>query len=153
MDPISLALLAINGLSTVLSNPALGGGSSVKMGQAAELLGILGALISQGDDALDDLKEFTATIEEMAAKGRAPTPGEWDVMRARSDDAHARLQAAKEELLGEEEPEEEFVPVDRGGNPLETETPEEPEEPETPDPSPAEDTLPDDDEPVVDPNA
>ena len=126
MDPISLALLAINGLSTILSNPALGGGSSVKLGQASELLGILGALISQGDDALDDLKAFTETIEEMAAKGRAPTPGEWDVMRARSDDAHARLQAAKEELLGEEEPEE----------------PEEPTEPEEPvtDPTPAVET-------------
>jgi hypothetical protein len=115
MDPISLALLAINGLSTILSNPALGGGSSVKLGQASELLGILGALISQGDDALDDLKDFTSLIEEMAAKGRAPSAGEWDVMRARSDDAHARLQAAKEELLGEEESEEtvdDEVPTD-----------------------------------------
>lgn len=64
-------------------------------------------------------------------------------MRARSDDAHARLQAAKEELLGEEDPEE----------PEEPETPEEPEEPVDPVASPAEDTLPDDDEPVVDPNA
>jgi hypothetical protein len=141
MDPISLALLAINGLSTILSNPALGGGSSVKLGQASELLGILGALISQGDDALDDLKDFTSLIEEMAAKGRAPSPGEWDVMRARSDDAHARLQAAKEELLEEEEPEE-------------TVDDEVPTDPVDPDPaSPAEDTLPDDDEPVVDPNA
>lgn len=142
MDPISLAILAINGLSTVLSNPALGGGSSVRLGQASELLGILGALITQGDDALDDLKAFTETIEEMAAKGRAPTAGEWDVMRARSDDAHERLQAAKEELLAEEEPEEpeeEFEPVDRGGNPL------------NPDPTPAVETLPDDDNPVVEP--
>jgi hypothetical protein len=157
MDPISLAILAINGLSTVLSNPALGGGSSVRLGQASELLGILGALITQGDDALDDLKAFTETIEEMAAKGRAPTAGEWDVMRARSDDAHARLQAAKEELLEEEEPE--FVPVDRGGNPLEPETEETvddevPTDSVDPEPaSPAEDTLPDDDAPVVDPNA
>jgi outer membrane biosynthesis protein TonB len=136
MDPISLALLAINGLSTILSNPALGGGSSVKLGQASELLGILGALISQGDDALDDLKAFTETIEEMAAKGRAPTAGEWDVMRARSDDAHERLQAAKEELLAEEEPEEPEVTT-------------EPEEPVT-DPTPAVETLPTE-EPVVEP--
>lgn len=137
MDPISLALLAINGLSTVLSNPALGGGSSVKLGQASELLGILGALISQGDDALDDLKEFTKAIEAMAAEGRPPNDSEWAVMRARSDDAHARLQAAKEELLGEEEPEE----------------PEEPTEPEEPvtDPTPAVETLPDDDDLVVEP--
>lgn len=140
MDPISMAILAINGLSTVLSNPALGGGSSVKMGQASELLGILGALISQGDDALDDLKEFTKTIEDMAEKGRAPNDAEWDVMRARSDDAHARLQAAKEELLEEEEPEET----------VDDEVPADPVDPEPA--SPAEDTLPDDD-PIVDPNA
>ena len=103
------------------------------MGQASELLGILGALISQGDDALDDLKEFTSVIEEMAAKGRAPSASEWDVMRARSDDAHARLQAAKEELLAEEEPE----------------VITEPEEPVT-DPTPAVETLPTE-EPVVEP--
>jgi len=156
MDPISLAILAINGLSTVLSNPALGGGSSVKFGQASELLGILGTLISQGDDALDDLKEFTKSIEAMAEQGRPPSDDEWNIMRARSDDAHARLQAAKEELLEEEEPE--FVPVDRGGNPLEPETEETvddevPTDPVDPEPaSSAEDTLPDDD-PIVDPNA
>lgn len=135
MDPISLAILAINGLSTVLSNPALGGGSSVKFGQASELLGILGALISQGDDALDDLKEFTKTIENMAAEGRSPNDSEWDVMRARSDDAHARLQAAKEELLEEEEEET-----------VDDEVPTVITEPE---PTPAVDTLPDEDNPIV----
>jgi hypothetical protein len=91
-------------MRTVLNNPALGGGSSVKLDQASELLGILGVLISQGDDAIDDLKAFTATIQSMAASGRAPSRVEWDILRGRSDDAHARLQAAKEELL-EEEPE------------------------------------------------
>ena len=131
MDPLSLAIMAVNALSGVLRNPALGGGSSVRLDQASELLGILGTLLQEGDEALDDLKEFTATIEEMAAKGRPPTPGEWDIMRARSDDAHARLQAAKEELLAEEEPEE-------------------PETPETPEPSPAVETLPPE-EPVVEP--
>jgi len=104
MDPLSLVLLAVNGLRTVLNNPALGGGSNVRMDQASELLGLLGVLISQGDDALDDLKAFTETIESMAASGRAPNRAEWDILRRRSDDAHARLQAAKEELL-EEDPE------------------------------------------------
>ena len=111
MDPISLILLAVNGMRTVLNNPALGGGSSLKMDQASELLGILGVLISQGDDAIDDLKAFTATIQSMAATGRAPNREEWDILRGRSDDAHARLQAAKEELLGEEEVDDE-VPTE-----------------------------------------
>ncbi len=104
MDPISLILLAVNGLRTVLANPALGGGSSVRLDEASKILGILGVLIEQGDDGLEDLKEFTKAIETMAQQGRAPTADEWGILSRRSDDAHARLQAAKEELL-EEEPE------------------------------------------------
>ncbi len=111
MDPISLILLAVNGIRTVVANPALGGGSSVKFDEASELLGILGVLIGQGADGLEDLKFFTETIESMAAQGRAPSSDEWDIMRGRSDDAHARLQAAKEELLGEEEVDDE-VPTE-----------------------------------------
>ena len=72
------------------------------------------------------------TIEAMAAQGRPPTDAEWSIMRARSDDAHARLQAVKEELLEEEEPEET----------VDDEEPTEPEEPVT-DPTPAVETLPD----------
>jgi hypothetical protein len=108
MDPLSLIILAVNGIRTVINNPALGGGSSVKFDEASELLGILGVLIGQGADGMDDLKKFTETIESMAAQGRAPSSAEWDIMRDRSDEAHARLQAAKEELLEEtatEEPE------------------------------------------------
>ena len=124
MDPISLILLAVNGIRTVINNPALGGGSSVKFDEASELLGILGTLIGQGADGVNDLKEFTEVIESMVAQGRAPSSAEWDIMRGRSDDAHARLQAAKEELLGEEEVDDE-VP-----------TPSEPEPDPTPDPEP-----------------
>jgi hypothetical protein len=128
MDPISLIILAVNGMRTVLNNPALGGGSSVKLDQASELLGILGVLISQGDDAIDDLKAFTATIQSMAASGRAPSRVEWDILRGRSDDAHARLQAAKEELLGEEEVDDEV--------PTESEPEAEPTPEPTPEPEP-----------------
>jgi len=141
MDFISLAILAVNGLRTVMGNPALGGGSSVRLDQASELLGILGVLLEQGDDAYEDLKDFTETIQAMVKGGREPSAAEWDILRQRSDDAHARLQRAKEELLEEEEPEvtPDPVPVDRGGNPLE------------PDPTPAVETLPDDDNPIVEP--
>lgn len=103
MNPISMILLAINGLSTVLSNPALGGGSSVRMGEASELLALLNMLIQEGDDGYDDLKAFTDVIESMVVQGRSPTPTEWLGIRARSEDAHARLQAVKDELLGEVE--------------------------------------------------
>lgn len=135
MNPIQMILLAINGLRTVMGNPALGGGSSVRLTEASELLGILGMLIEQGDDGLEDLKEFTEVIEDMVKKGRAPSAVEWDIMRRRSDDAHERLQRAKEELL--EEAEEETVDDEVPTDPV--------------DPTPAIDTLPDDDNIIVDP--
>ncbi len=128
MDPISLILLAVNGIRTVINNPALGGGSSVKFDEASELLGVLGTLIGQGADGVDDLKKFTEVIESMAAQGRAPSSAEWDIMRGRSDDAHASLQAAKEELLGEEEVDDE-VPASSESEP-------EPQADPTPDPEP-----------------
>jgi hypothetical protein len=136
MDPISLAILAVNGLSTVLRNPALGGGSSVRLDQAAELLGILGTLLQEGDEAIEELKIFTKAIEDMVKEGRAPTKAEWDVLRTRSDDAHARLQKAKAALLPDPQPEPEPEP----------EVTEEP----APEPSPAVETLPPE-EPVIEP--
>lgn len=105
MDPISVGILAINSLRIVLSNPLLGGGSTLRFGEASELLGLLGMLLEEGEDGFEDLKAFAATIQLMAEQGREPTPTEWEILRQRSQDAHDRLQAAKEELLGEEEPE------------------------------------------------
>lgn len=130
MDPISMILLALNGMRTVLANPAIGGGSSVKMGEASELLGLLGMLIAEGDDAYDDLKAFTAVIQEMADRGRGPTPTEWEGIRLRSDDAHARLQAVKAELLGEEEEEEPEVPATEPTAEVETPASEDNDDPE-----------------------
>ena len=97
-----LLAIAVAGLRTVLANPLLGGDSSVKMQEASELLGMLSDIITQGDDALDELREFTATITAMAEEGRDPTPAEWQALRERSDAAHDRLQAMKEEILREE---------------------------------------------------
>lgn len=156
MNPIQLIMLAINGLRTVLGNPALGGGSSVRLTEASELLGILGMLIEQGDDGLEDLKEFTEVIEDMASKGRAPSQIEWDIMRRRSDDAHARLQKAKEELLADEA--EETVDDEVPADPVEPEFEQpiftsEADPADVEQPTPAEDTLPDDDDIIVDPNA
>lgn len=105
MDPITLAITAINGLSLVLSNPALGGGSSIRQGEASELLGILATLLIEGDDARNDLIAFTEQIDAMVAQGRGPTPNEWAALRDRSDAAHDRLQEIEDELLEEEEPE------------------------------------------------
>ena len=103
MDPISLALIAINGVRTLLANPLLGGGGSVKAAEASELLGILGSLLQQGDDAYDDLKAFADQVAAIADENRSPTPTEWDILRSRSESAAERIDDVVEELLGQEE--------------------------------------------------
>ncbi len=108
MGIIELALVAIKGLSVVLNNPALGGGSSVRMQEASELLSFLGELLTRGDEAHDELVAFTKVVEEMAAQGRQPTTAEWNTLRGRSDAAHDVIQAAAA-AAGEEETEQVFL--------------------------------------------
>ena len=50
MNPIQLILIAIRGLSLITDNPALGGGSSVKLQETSKLLNFLGELLERGDD-------------------------------------------------------------------------------------------------------
>lgn len=136
MNPLQLVLIAVRGLSLLTNNPALGGGSNLKLQQTSKLLDFLGELLERGDEAHTELKEFAETIQRMVDENRQPTPTEWAALQARSDAAHdviqdARRRAEEEEVANQPDPEP---------------------EPE-PDPTPAEDTLPDDDEsPVVDPN-
>jgi hypothetical protein len=108
MGIIELALVAIKGLSVVLNNPALGGGSSVKLNEASDLLGLLGELLTRGDEAHDELVAFTKVIEGMAAQGRQPTTAEWNTLRGRSDAAHDVIQAAAA-ATEEEETEQVFL--------------------------------------------
>jgi hypothetical protein len=115
MAILDLVLVAIKGLSLVTNNPALGGGSSLKLQEASELLSLLGELASRGKEGQKELKAFTATIEEMVANNRAPTVEEWEALRARSDAAHAVIQeaaaaAAKPKPKPEPEPEPEPDP-------------------------------------------
>jgi hypothetical protein len=129
MNALMMALAALRGISTLLSNPALGGGSSVRFGEAAELLNLLGSLVEEGEDAFEDLKAFTESISAMAASGHGPTPAEWETIRERGRVAHDRLQAVKEELTG---------PVISTGTAEEDPVPEPEEAGEDPEEDPAE---------------
>lgn len=108
MGIVELALVAIKGLSVVLNNPALGGGSSVKLQDASELLALLGELLTRGDEAHDELVAFTKVVEGMAEEGRQPNKAEWDTLRGRSDAAHAIIQEAAA-ATEEEETEQVFL--------------------------------------------
>lgn len=105
MGFLELVLVAIRGLSLVTSNPALGGGTSVRMQEASELLSLLGELVERGDEAHEELTEFTKVIEAMAEEGRNPTPAEWQTLRDRSDAAHSTIQDAVAEIEAKEEAE------------------------------------------------
>lgn len=94
MDPISMILLAVRGLSVVVDNPALGGGSSLKFQEVSKFLGVLGELIERGDEAHDELKAFADMVGSMADEGRTPTKAEWAVLQDRSKAAHAVIQEA-----------------------------------------------------------
>ena len=91
--------LALGSIQLLLQNPLLGGQSNVRHQEAAELIGILSALIEEGEDAYEDLKAFAEEVKTMAEEGRSPTPQEWAVLRARKDAAHDRLQQVKENIL------------------------------------------------------
>jgi hypothetical protein len=101
MDPITLAIAAINGMSLVLNNPALGGGSSLRFDQASEILGLLGTLLNdESESASEDLKALTSMIEDMAENGRGPTRTELATLHALAQDA------PEEESLEEDTPPE-----------------------------------------------
>ncbi len=106
MEWAMLITTALRSLGIVLNNPLLGGGSSQKVDEAAELLQVLATLIEQGDDAYDDLKEFTEMVRQMAAEGRGPTRIELAGLRERKSVAHDRLQAVKDQLLNPQQEEE-----------------------------------------------
>jgi len=94
MGIIELILVAIRGLSLVTNNPALGGGSSLRMNEISDFLALLGELVERGDETHDELVEFTEIIEKMVAENRGPNRGEWQTLRDRSDEAHDVIQAA-----------------------------------------------------------
>ena len=133
---IELILVAIRGLALVTNNPALGGGSSVRMQEASELLGLLGELLERGDEAHDDLVAFTKVMEGMAKQGRAPSSAEWDALRDRSDAAHDVIQEAAAATEEEEKEEDESSDIPNGT------TPPDPPPPGGPEPDPDPDSKP-----------
>lgn len=103
MGFLEIGALILRSLQIVSNNPALGGGSTLKMQEISELLGLFGQLFERGDEALDELKSFAAIVEAMAKEGRNPSPAEWETLRGRSDAAHDVIQQAAEAARQEEE--------------------------------------------------
>jgi hypothetical protein len=108
MDPITLAIAAINGMSLVLNNPALGGGSSLRFDQASEILGLLGTLLNdESESASEELKALTSMIEDMAENGRGPTRTELATLHALAQKEESLEEDTTPEPTPEAEPETE----------------------------------------------
>lgn len=146
MNPIQLILIALRGLSVITNNPALGGGSSIRLQETSKLLDFFAELLERGDEAHTELKEFAEVIKDMAEKGRAPSTAEWAALKERSDAAHDVIQAARRRAEEEEAASQPPVPEPEPDPEPEPE-PEPDPEPE-PEPDPAPEPEPD---PVPDP--
>ncbi len=103
---IELILLGLQSLATLAKHPALNDRSPAANDDIVEMLLLWSALIAEGSDAYDDLKEFTGVIQAMVAEQRGPSRAEWDVMEGRLGSAQARLAAVKAELTSEPTEEE-----------------------------------------------
>lgn len=75
-------------------------GDPVHQGKGAAIvtaLGAVAALIEGGEEASEELHALTDQIKGMVADGRNPSEEEWASLKARSDAAHAVLQATGQE--------------------------------------------------------
>lgn len=91
MSGISWTVLA--GLMRALSIFAVGGKHA---DQLHGLLNTVAALLERGEAGRLALEQLCADVDVMVAQGREPTAEEWARLRARSDTAHAAIQAAAE---------------------------------------------------------
>ena len=96
MGIVSLILTAFQGVGI------LAGNQHINLPEVNELLGTLARLVQIGGATHLELKNFTEDIERMVAANRGPNDVEWANIRARSDAAHNRLQAAKADILADD---------------------------------------------------
>jgi hypothetical protein len=57
------------------------------------VLNTVALLVERGESGARELAALTDQMRQMVDAGRAPTPAEFNALRARSDAAHAALQA------------------------------------------------------------
>lgn len=92
MNVLLLVSAILQALAMAGRNPALGFDGS----KYADMLELLARLVERGNVAADELRKLRAEVEQMLIEGRSPTDGEMAAWKARSDSAHAALQAMKD---------------------------------------------------------
>lgn len=92
MNAFLLVSAILQALALAGRNPALGFDAA----KYADLLEFLARLVERGHAATDELRKLRTEVEAMVMEGRAPTADEMASWKARSDSAHAALQALKD---------------------------------------------------------
>ncbi len=92
----------IAALMRVLANLSRGAEFGPKGQVIGSTLALAATAVERGAAGTVELKALKAQIEAMVSEGRAPTPLEFEALKARSDAAHAILQGVP--ATGEGEP-------------------------------------------------
>ena len=88
MELVQLILLALETISRVAVNPALGLGEDAA--RVSALVGVVAKFGRQGVAAIPELKSFTAEIQALADAGTTVDPDRWDALTERR---HAQADA------------------------------------------------------------
>ena len=93
----------LQGLMALSANMQLGGHKGENWERFSGYLSLLSRLLEEGEEAYNDIELLSQQIQQMVEENRGPTSEELQILEERSQEAHNRLQAVKEELLVEEE--------------------------------------------------
>lgn len=92
MNALLIVVSILQALAMVGRNPAIG----IDASKYADLLELLARLTQRGNAAIEELQKLRAEVDAMLAEGRKPTAEQMSAWKARSDAAHAGLQALKD---------------------------------------------------------
>jgi hypothetical protein len=98
MNTFMLIASILQAIAMVARNPELGVESNGA--RYAELIDFLARLVQRGNEAMADLQKLRTEVEAIIARGSPPTDDEIASWRARSDAAHAALQAMATQVPG-----------------------------------------------------
>ena len=90
MDLLTIIATLLDTLAGVV--PTVLGGTPGSI--VATVMDIAATLVRAGDAGASQLQELTAHVQAMIKAGTDPTEDDWNILKQRSDSAHALIQSA-----------------------------------------------------------
>lgn len=91
MTTLQLIASILSSLGTIAANPAFG--ISEAAAKLVPLLGMVAALVAEGEKARDKIQALDEELKALVASGLPPSDADWARWDARHQAAKARLQA------------------------------------------------------------